>query len=651
MSNISYILGGAPVTDGQQASIKDNLYMHVNYEWLKNTKIPKDKPAAGSFQDLDESVEKQLISDFEEYHKGNIKAPNDMFVEAMKMHELASDFASREKQGVEPLMPIVKKVQSINSLTDLNSQLSDWVENDLPLPFTLDVEPDWKDTSKNAVFFYAPSLILPDKTYYDGKTHKNTPELLKTWAEMSQKILVLVGYSEADAQKMVTEAQEFDKSLVPFVMTAEEFADQVKLYNPRTLDQLSGYSKNFDLKAMVTALVDAEPDKVVVTQPKFFEALNELVNDSSFTSLKSWIITRTVNAFAPYLSEDIRQTADMFHRAVSGIQESLSQPKFAYSVIDDTFKYVIGDYYGKKYLGEDAKEDATNMVKEMIDIYKKRLQNNTWLGDKTRAKAILKLDKIVIKVGFPEKIKPVYQKLHVTTAKDGGTLLSNYLNIEKVMIQDNFEKFHKPVDRTEWDMPSQLVNACYDPSHNDITFPAAILEKPFYDLKQSHSKNFGGVGCVMGHEISHAFDNNGSHFDEYGNMVNWWTDKDAASFKKLTQKMVDEFNGIPFAGGKVNGKLCVSENIADNGGMSCSLEAVKKYDDIDLQDFFINWATIWRMKASKQYKQMLLATDVHAPEELRGNVQPQNFEDFYKAFDIQKGDGMWLDPDKRVQIW
>ena len=200
-------------------------------------------------------------------------------------------------------------------------------------------------------------------------------------------------------------------------------------------------------------------------------------------------------------------------------------------------------------------------------------------------------------------------------------------------------------------MAAHMVNAYYDPQFNVIVFPAAILEKPFYDLHQSHSKNFGGIGCVMGHEISHAFDNNGAHFDEYGNMTNWWTKEDFAHFEKLTREMINEFNGIPFAGGTVNGKLVVSENIADNGGMSCALEALKQTDNADLQEFFTNWATIWRMKASQAYEKMLLATDVHAPEMLRGNVQPQNFNDFYQAFDIHQGDGMWLAPNKRVQIW
>ena len=648
MGNVQFVLGGAPVTKGKQASIKDNLYMHVNYDWLQKAQIPADKPAAGSFQDMDEAVHQKLMDDFDDYHAGKFEAPNSMFVEAMKLHKIALNFDQREEQGVAPLLEAIRPIQKLSLLNDLSEQLADWIRNGLPLPLTIDVEPDWKDTSHNTVFMYAPDLILPDKTYYEKA---ESSDLLHVWSEMTSKLLQAIGYMESDAANIVNQALVFDKLLVPHVLPADELADYPKQYNPKSLKEIKEYSQSFDLSSMISDLVDDNPEQVIVTQPKFFENFDKIVNDATFNNLKSWILTKTVDSLAGLLTDDLRKIADEFHQKVAGINQSVSQRKFAYQIVDNAFTYVIGDFYGKKYFGEEAKKDATDMIQEMIDIYKQRLEKNDWLGDQTRTKAITKLNNIAIKVGFPEKIKQVYEKMKITPVDQGGTLLSNIVEIKKIKIADNFESFHRPVNRDEWDMPSQLVNACYDPSRNDITFPAAILEKPFYDLHQSRSKNFGGIGCVMGHEISHAFDNNGAHFDEYGNMVNWWTKEDFTHFEKLTREMINEFDGIPFAGGKVNGKLVVSENIADNGGMSCSLEALKQSDSFNLKEFFINWATIWRMKASPAYEKMLLATDVHAPEMLRGNVQPQNFKDFYQAFDIHRGDGMWLDPDKRVQIW
>lgn len=645
-----YIVGGASDTNGQVTSVKDNLYMHVNGEWLQHATIPADKPVTGGFQDLADDVEKTLMHDFQDYHQGKFTAPNSMFAEAMKLHTLASDFKTRDALGIKPLEPLIKQIIAVNNLSQLNDQLATWILNDLPAPFCVSVSPDWKDTTKHVVFVGAPALILPDKTYYE-KDNPAGPQLLKVWATMSQQLLVKFGFDEKTAQQHVQNALTFDKSLVPHVLSSEEAADYPKQYNPQTYDEFIKNSQFLSLGSIITSLIKQQPAKVIVTEPKFFKALDQIINNDTFANLKSWLLIDTINGFSGYLSEELRQLAGTFNRAVVGSQQAISQAKHAYRLATSYFSQVIGDYYGHKYFGAAAKQDVTTMIQKMITIYKKRLQNNTWLSAATRAKAILKLDKIVIKVGYPDKIKPIYQKFHVKTVADGGNLLTNVINFDKIAIKDNFDKINKPVDRTTWRMPAQMVNAMYDPSRNDITFPAAILQAPFYSLQQSSSENYGGIGAVIAHEISHAFDNNGAQFDELGNLNNWWTKADYAHFKTLTQAMIDEFDGIDFAGGKVNGKLVVSENVADLGGLSCALEATKNEETYDLKAFFINWARIWRMKARPQYQQMLLTADVHAPNELRANVQPQNFDEFYTTFAITDQDGMWLAPEKRVQIW
>ena len=230
-------------------------------------------------------------------------------------------------------------------------------------------------------------------------------------------------------------------------------------------------------------------------------------------------------------------------------------------------------------------------------------------------------------------------------------LLTNLLAFNKIETADMYSKWNQPVERDRWEMSAATVNAYYHPFKNIIVFPAAILQAPFYSLKQSSSANYGGIGAVIAHEISHAFDNNGSLFDEYGNLNNWWTDEDSKQFKNKAQQMIDQFDGIEFAGQKVNGKLTVSENIADAGGLSCALEAAKSEADLDTEAFFINWAKIWRMKATEQYMQLLLSIDVHAPAKLRANVQVQNLDDFFTTFNIKSGDAMFLDEGERVKIW
>ena len=288
------------------------------------------------------------------------------------------------------------------------------------------------------------------------------------------------------------------------------------------------------------------------------------------------------------------------------------------------------------------------MVHQMIAVYKARLQANDWLSPATRQKAITKLDHLGVQVGYPDQIPALYDRLQVDPHQ---TLLANVLALTKVQRQDLFARFNQPVDRLRWEMSPATVNAYFHPFKNIIVFPAAVLQAPFYSLTQSSSQNYGGIGAVIAHEISHAFDNNGALFDEYGNLSNWWTAEDAAHFKQLAQRMIDEFDGLPFAGQTVNGKLTVSENIADAGGLSCALSAAKAEADFDAQAFFINWARVWRTKARKEYQQLLLAIDVHAPQKLRANVQVQNLADFYQAFGVQPSDPMYLAPDQRVNIW
>ena len=251
-------------------------------------------------------------------------------------------------------------------------------------------------------------------------------------------------------------------------------------------------------------------------------------------------------------------------------------------------------------------------------------------------------------MGYPDTTSEIWSKL-VFDANDSLYVIMSQL--AKIRTQDNFDKLTKPVDRSEWVMPGHMVNACYEPCSDDITFPAAILQKPFYSLDQSISENLGGIGAVIGHEISHAFDNNGANFDEHGNLKNWWTEEDFAAFKALTQEMIDQFDGIEYHGGKVNGELVVSENIADNGGIAVTLEIMHTLKDPDYKAYFINWAHVWRMKYKEEFIQFMLANDVHSPNVLRTNIPPRNFPEWYEAFGVTENDKMYIAPEKRINIW
>ncbi|KRL12542.1 M13 family metallopeptidase [Schleiferilactobacillus perolens] len=634
------------VTGPSGVAYKDDLYEAVNGQWEKKAVIPADRAGIGGFNDLSIAVEKQLIADLN--NMGELESASDkpQLQQAVRLFQLALDFDRRNNEGFKPALSDYQRVSALTDFGEINDAAGALYEH-FPLPFVLSVEPDMKDTAHNAVYAYGPSLILPDTTYYaDGNPNRDA--LLKTWREMAIQLLMAAGEKRADAVLTADQALAFDKSLVPYVKSGEEWSDYPAMYNPESDADFTAHSQSLDLSKFLADLLPEKPDTVIVTEPRYFENLNKIVNPNTFTAMHSWMTINYLISVASYLSDDLRQLGDTFHRAISGSQESPNQAKSAYYLTNHYFAEVIGQYYGQKYFGDEARQDVQTMIQKMIAVYEERLNTNTWLSPATRQSAVKKLEKIVVKVGYPDKLRPVYSKLKVDRQ---ASLFANARAFNIIFARDMFSKQVKPVDRTEWGMPGSLVNAQYDPSRNDITFPAAILQAPFYSLKQSTSQNFGGIGAVIAHEISHAFDNNGAKFDEYGNLKNWWTKEDFAQFNKRTDAMVAEFDGLPYAGGKVNGKLILGENVADLGGMSAALAAAKKESDYDAQAFFINWARVWRGKYTQANMTARLATDPHAPNVLRANMQPRNFQEFYDAFHVEPGDGMYMDSEKRVHIW
>ncbi len=630
--------------------IKKDLYQAVNGEWLETAEIPADKPATGGFQDLVDEIDDLLIEETTKMAEQPDTIPNELMKEYIAYYRLASDFDKRDADGMEPLKPIMKRIEKLDSFEDLNGQLKDWTLSGLPLPFGLDIDADMKDTTTNAMFAGVPGLILPDKTYY-AEDHPQAEQLLAIFKDMTLQLFDLAGYDKVEAERITDEALAFDRLLAPHVKSAEENADYSKMYNPQTAEEFVAHSSHIQMDKMIEDLIGQLPEKIIVTEPLYFDEMDSFVNPENFSLMKSWMLVLSLNSLTGYLSEEARQVGGIYNRALSGASEARPQKKAAFYLASGRFDQVVGDYYGKKYFGEKAKNDVKQMVKTMIDVYQDRLANNTWLSEATREKAILKLSTLGIHVGYPDEIPALYREFKVTPAEDGGTLLDNALAFSRMSREDQFKKWNQPVDREEWEMSADTVNAYYHPFRNIIVFPAAILQAPFYSLEQSKSANYGGIGAVIAHEISHAFDNNGSLFDELGNLNNWWTVEDRDHFQELADAMIAEFDGLEIAGGTVNGKLTVSENIADAGGLSCALEAAKREEDVDLEAFFVNWATIWRMKARPEYAQLLLAVDVHAPNKLRANVQVQNIDEFYETFEVTSEDEMYLAPEKRVSIW
>ncbi|WP_395361598.1 M13 family metallopeptidase [Levilactobacillus parabrevis] len=647
---INRFASDAPSADDfpvDESLLTKDFYDAVNGKWAAQATIPGDHALTGGFMDLADNIEHTLMHDFSDLLAGKLTPANPEMAEFKKLYGMTSDFAQREATGTAPLKPWLAKIEALKDFDDLSAHLAEWHRLGLPVPIGVGVEPDMKDTSQYALYVDAPDLFLPDKTYY-SKDNPAAKQLMPIFTQTATKLLEMLGYDSAKAAEIVEQAKAFDAQIAPHVKSSEEAADYVKIYNPRKLADVDAKVNALDLTAAITDLLHDTPETVILPQPKFFDAVNDILTPANFDAVKSWMLVNTAFDATGLLTEEYRQVGGTYSRALSGKKEARSQEKAAYYLAMGSFSQVVGDYYGRKYFGEAAKQDVHDMVVKMAGVYQNRLKTNDWLSQSTREKAVVKLQKLTIKVGYPDKVDPLYAKFKVDTSK---SLFDNLQGFSEIVLADHFAHWGKPVDRDKWEMSANTVNAYYSPTNNEIVFPAAILQKPFYSLEQSSSANYGGIGAVIAHEISHAFDNNGAQFDEFGNLNNWWTDADLSHFQDLAKSMINEFDGIDFAGQKVNGKLTVSENIADAGGLSCALEAAKSEDDVDLRAFFINWGNVWRMKATTEYMQLLLSIDVHAPAKLRANVQLKNLADFYSTFNVQPGDDMYLAPADRVKIW
>ena len=627
--------------------IQDNLYEAVNGEWLKNAVIPDDRPTTGGFAVLDEEVVKTLMKDFSDFKDGKLKTDIKEMQYAVSLYKKVLDVKRRNEEGVKPLLPTLNKIKALKNVDDLNKVAKDLLLSTIDLPFNMGVSVDMKDATSHSFLVLGPSIILPDTTYYNDEATYN--QLIGIYSAMAKKALAATDLTNEEQELFLKDTLEFDKLVSKSVKSQLEWADYVKNYNPMPLDEVVELVKPFDFKKLLEDLYgDKLPKTIIVYDPRAIKEFNNYFNNENFDLYKHWTYVKTLLSASTLLTEELASNAGAFRRALTGVNKEPELAKQAYQVASRMFSEVVGVYYGRKYFGEEAKADVISLVKKIIETYKSRMKKNTFLEEATKEKAIKKLSTIVIKMGYPDNIREFYSKMVVN---EEDSYFDTVSKLSQLLVKKELDKLNEKVDRSEWVMPGHMVNACYNPTSNDITFPAAILQKPFYSLKQSVSENLGGIGAVIAHEISHAFDNNGAHFDENGNINNWWSEKDLESFKNLTKDMIEQWDGIPFHGSQVNGELVVSENIADNGGMAVTIEIMHTLKDANFKEYFMNWARVWCLKAKEEYIQLLLKNDVHSPAELRANIQVRNFDEWYDAFDVKSTDLMYIPKEKRIVIW
>ncbi|MFR4963966.1 MAG: M13 family metallopeptidase [Streptococcus sp.] len=628
--------------------LQDDFYHAINGEWEKTAVIPDDKPRTGGFSDLADEIENLMLETTDQWLAGENIPDNPILQNFIKFHRMAADFDKREAVGIEPVKPLIEEYKKLSSFSEFASKIADYEMSGKPNAFPFGVSPDFMNAQLNVLWAEAPRIILPDTTYYTEDNEKGK-ELLGIWRETQEELLEKYGFTVEEIKDTLDKVIALDAKLAKYVLSSEESSEYVELYHPYDWEDFTKLAPELPLDNIFTEILGQVPDKVIVPEERFWtEFAEEYYSEANWELLKADLLIDAATSWNAYLTDELRILAGKYGRALSGTPQAMEKKKAAYYLAQGPYNQALGLWYAGEKFSPEAKADVEAKVATMIDVYKSRLQKVDWLAPETREKAITKLNVITPHIGYPEKLPETYDKKIID---ENLSLVENAQKLVEISVAHSWSKWNKPVDRSEWHMPAHMVNAYYDPQQNQIVFPAAILQAPFYDLHQSSSANYGGIGAVIAHEISHAFDTNGASFDENGSLKNWWTEEDYAAFKERTDKIVDQFEGLDSYGAKVNGKLTVSENVADLGGVACALEAAKRDKDFSVREFFVNFATIWRMKAREEYMQMLASVDVHAPAKWRTNVIVSNFDEFHKEFDVKEGDGMWRALEERVIIW
>ncbi|MNJ99425.1 Neutral endopeptidase [compost metagenome] len=639
----------------------NDFFRYVNGTWVDKTEIPNDKTRWGSFDELRENTNNDALAILKEAANKNLKSTSDQG-KAANLYKTIMDTLTRNKQGIAPLKPYLAKIDKIKNVKDLEAFLIEMEPEGGLGFFGVGIGADAKDSNKNAVYVGAGSLGLPDRDYYvsDDADSKEKRDL---YVKHVAKMLKYLGYEDSEANKHAKNILAFETAMAQPRLDRVEQRDDRKTYNPMTIADLQKLTPAINWTNYFKGVGMGEQNTVIVSQPKYMIALQDILKQNKVEDWKAYMKWTLINHTSNMLSTDI-ETADweFYNKTLRGAIKEEGRDKNALQTVNGSIGEALGKLYVEKKFPAEAKAKAESMIHNVILAFENRIKNLPWMAKSTRENAITKLHKLSIKIGYPDKWKD-YSGLTIQSPEEGGTFFSNTRNINRWNFKEDVDKLNKPVDKTEWHMAPQIVNAYFNPSYNEIVFPAAILQPPFYDYKADEAVNYGGIGAVIGHEISHGFDDSGSRYNAEGNLANWWSDEDLEKFTGLGGSLSDQYSQLqPLPGIYVDGKFTLGENIGDLGGINAAYDGLQLYLKekgnpglIDgytpEQRFFISWATIWRTKARDEAIKNQVKTDPHSPGMYRAYVPLQNVDAFYSAFDIKEGDGMYIAPDKRVKIW
>lgn len=646
-----------PANIDAQVKPGDNFFLYANGTWLKNNPIPSSETRWGSFNELQENNYKAL-------HELLDAAAADQQAKKGSAAQKVGDFYKTgmntdaiNKAGIAPLQAYFKKIDALKSSKDImNFIAKSYTEGNGQL-FGFYVSPDDKNVTQNIAQFVQSGIGMPDRDYYFG-TDERTVKIREAYKAYQVKMLELMGMNKATAEKEAAAIYTLEEKLAKASMTRVEMRDPYKLYNKYTLAQLNQQTPNINWNTVFTNLKIGSQNTCIVGMPKFFEEVSTQLQATPLAVWKVYLKFHTLSDAAPYLSEAIDNTHfDFYGKTVRGQQEQKPRWKRVLNVVDGSLGELLGQMYVEKNFKPEAKSRMLEMVNNLQTTYAARIIRLDWMSASTKQKALVKLNTFIKKIGYPDKWRS-YDELAISNK-------SYYQNAEaSAAFEYNYMigKLGKPVDKAEWQMTPPTVNAYYNPAFNEIVFPAGILQYPFFDMNADDAVNYGGIGAVIGHEMTHGFDDQGRQYDADGNLKDWWTPEDAKKFEDKAGVVVKQFNSYTvLENTHVNGELTLGENLADLGGLAIAYEAFKKtkqgqsQEKIDSftpdQRFFLSWAQVWRANTRPEEMASRIVTDPHSPNLWRCNGPLSNMEEFYQAFNVKKGDKMYKPESERAKVW
>ncbi|MDO9948620.1 M13 family metallopeptidase [Glaesserella parasuis] len=648
------------LTEGVDNSVspQQDFYRYVNGKWVDTTQIPSDRTSWGTLAELNELNEKRSV----ELLQAVISNPNfanDEKAQRLKaLYQSYTDLTAREKLGLSPIQADLSRIERIKTFAELEQYLINETKQGNEMLFGWSVFAHLKNSRQNVIYFSNDSLGLSNDYY-----QKDTPENRKTLQLYQDYVAQMLHFAQVKNPKQKAKAiVEYEKAIAKTLFTNEQRRDIQKRYNPLSINELAKASKHINLANYLNA-VGVNTEEVIVWEPNFLKQFDQLINPQNLALIKDYLRFKTISNASTYLNKALDDANFAFYgKQLVGQKQQRPLDKRALRLINNQIGQEFAQFYVEKFFPATAKKDLLEMAGYLVKAYHQRIDNLSWMSAETKAKAKVKLDKFIVEVGYPNKWKD-YSQLHLKTVEQGGSLYANLREIAKWNYQEALSKIGKPVDLNEWGMLPQVVNASYSPLMNRIVFPAGILQAPLYDMNADPAVNFGAIGAIIGHEITHGFDDSGSKFDGDGNLKEWWTAEDRQKFEALADQLVAQFDKFEVAPKIfVNGRFTLGENIADLGGLSIAYDALKRYEQdhgvtpilenlSPDQRFFMSWTRSWRNKATVQALTHQVKSDPHAPGQYRAFAPVLNISGFHNAFNTKQGDAMYRPINERIRIW